>query len=71
MLSEARKATGRGLHIHVAEDRYDVAHSHHHYGKDPLERLAAYDLLDDKTLVAHGSISPISISRCSMPTTVF
>ncbi|WP_312117989.1 putative aminohydrolase SsnA [Kosakonia cowanii] len=63
MLSEARKATGRGLHIHVAEDRYDVAHSHHHYGKDPLERLAEYDLLDEKTLVAHGLyLSDIDIS---------
>lgn len=54
MLREAVKATDRGLHIHAAEDRYDVSHSHHHYGKDLLERLADYDLLNSKTLVAHG-----------------
>ncbi|MEX5411976.1 putative aminohydrolase SsnA [Atlantibacter hermannii] len=54
MLSEAVKVTGRGLHIHAAEDRYDVSHSHHHYGKDLLARLAEYDLIDSKTLIAHG-----------------
>ncbi|WP_421550024.1 putative aminohydrolase SsnA [Kluyvera intermedia] len=54
MLSEALKATGRGLHIHAAEDRYDVSHSHHRYGKDLLVRLAEFDLIDSKTLVAHG-----------------
>ncbi|HCD3925445.1 putative aminohydrolase SsnA [Klebsiella aerogenes] len=54
MLREALKTTGRGLHIHMAEDRYDVSHSHHHYGKDLLIRLAEFDLIDSKTLVAHG-----------------
>lgn len=54
MLREALKVTDRGLHIHAAEDRYDVSHSHHHYGKDLLARLAAFDLIDSKTLIAHG-----------------
>ena len=54
MLAEALKTTGRGLHIHAAEDRYDVSHSHHHYAKDLLLRLAEFDLIDHKTLVAHG-----------------
>lgn len=54
MLSEAVKATGRGLHIHAAEDSYDVSHSHHHYGKDLLVRLAEFDLIDSETLIAHG-----------------
>ncbi|VDR26887.1 putative chlorohydrolase/aminohydrolase [Raoultella terrigena] len=54
MLSEALQATGRGLHIHAAEDRYDVSHSHHRYGKDLLVRLAEFNLIDRKTLVAHG-----------------
>ncbi|EOF4704487.1 putative aminohydrolase SsnA [Klebsiella oxytoca] len=54
MLSEALKVTGRGLHIHAAEDLYDVSHSHHLYGKDLLVRLAEYDLISSKTLVAHG-----------------
>ena len=54
MLREALKATGRGLHIHAAEDRYDVSHSHHLYGKDLLVRLAEFDLINSKTLIAHG-----------------
>ncbi|HHS9690651.1 TPA: putative aminohydrolase SsnA [Klebsiella michiganensis] len=54
MLREALKATGRGLHIHAAEDRYDVSHSHHLYGKDLLVRLAEFDLINSRTLIAHG-----------------
>lgn len=54
MLREALRTTGRGLHIHAAEDVYDVSHSHHQYGKDLLVRLAEFDLIDRKTLVAHG-----------------
>lgn len=54
MLSEALKETGRGLHIHAAEDSYDVSHGHHHYGKDLLLRLAEFDLINSKSLVAHG-----------------
>lgn len=54
MLREAISITGRGLHIHAAEDSYDVSHSHHLYGKDLLVRLAEYGLIDSKTLVAHG-----------------
>ncbi|AOV95768.1 chlorohydrolase [Edwardsiella hoshinae] len=54
MLSEALRATGRGLHIHAAEDRYDVSHSHDKYGQDLVVRLAEYGLINDKTLLAHG-----------------
>ena len=54
MLRDAVQSTGRGLHIHVAEDRYDVSHSHDVYGQDLIERLAAHRLINDKTLVAHG-----------------
>jgi putative selenium metabolism protein SsnA len=54
LLREALQATGRGLHIHAAEDRYDVSHSHDVHGQDLIERLAAHQLVDDKTLVAHG-----------------
>ncbi|AIJ07850.1 MULTISPECIES: putative aminohydrolase SsnA [Edwardsiella] len=54
MLREALRATGRGLHIHAAEDRYDVSHSHDKYGQDLVVRLAEYDLINDKTLLAHG-----------------
>lgn len=54
LLSDAVKLTGRGLHIHVAEDRYDVTHSHHHYTQDVIERLDDYGLINSKSLLAHG-----------------
>lgn len=54
LLHQAKKETGRGLHIHVAEDRYDVAHSHDKYGLDPIVRLDKFGLLDEKTLIAHA-----------------
>ncbi|WP_034945067.1 putative aminohydrolase SsnA [Erwinia oleae] len=54
MLKEAQRQTGCGLHIHVAEDRYDVSHSHHHYGLDPIKRLDKFGLLDEKTVIAHA-----------------
>lgn len=54
MLKGAIQSTGRGLHIHAAEDRYDVSHSHDKYGKDLMARLAEYGLIGSKTLVAHG-----------------
>ncbi len=54
MLSKAVNSTHRGLHIHVAEDRYDSSFSHHAYGKDLTERLEDYNLLDDKTICVHG-----------------
>ena len=54
MLSKAMKETGRGLHIHVAEDKYDQVFSHHHYNKDIVNRLDEYGLLTDKSLLVHG-----------------
>ena len=54
MLSGAMKEAGRGLHIHVAEDKYDQVFSHHHYNKDIVNRLDEYGLLTDKSLLVHG-----------------
>lgn len=54
MLADAVKSTGRGLHIHVAEDRYDGSQSHDVYGQDLIERLASHGLINEKTLIAHG-----------------
>jgi putative selenium metabolism protein SsnA len=54
LLSDAVQKTGRGLHIHVAEDRYDVTHSHHHFEQDVIERLDDFDLIGSKSLLAHG-----------------
>ncbi len=55
MLAQACKETGRGLHIHVAEDIYDCSHSRHHYGKELLARLDSFGLLNSKAVVGHGA----------------
>lgn len=54
MMSKACKETKRGMHLHIAEDKYDVVHSHHIYGKDIVKRLDDAELLSDKTLLVHG-----------------
>ncbi|MFP4567055.1 MAG: putative aminohydrolase SsnA [Spirochaetaceae bacterium] len=54
LIADACERTGRGFHVHVAEDRWDVSHSHYHYGKDIIPRLDDYGLLDEKTLLIHG-----------------
>ena len=54
LLFDAATETGRGLHIHVAEDKYDSIWSHHFYGDDIIKRLERYHLLDEKTLLVHG-----------------
>ncbi|MBI9103135.1 MAG: putative aminohydrolase SsnA [Spirochaetales bacterium] len=54
LLADAVKQTGKGLHIHVAEDRYDVSHSHVNYGKDLIRRLDDSGIINDKSLIVHG-----------------
>lgn len=54
MLAEAVNTTGRGLHIHLAEDNYDPSFSHHIHNKDLTERLENGGLLNEKTICAHG-----------------
>ena len=62
LLADAVKETGRGLHIHVAEDKYDATWSRHQYGQELLQRLDGFGLLDEKTLIAHGSyLTPADI----------
>ncbi len=55
MLSEAVEKTGRGIHIHVSEDRYDEYHSHATYNKDLIERLDSFGLLNNKSVIVHGT----------------
>ena len=55
LLRDAVRNTGRGLHLHIAEDAYDVSHSHHLYGLDIAKRLDRFGLLDEKTICAHGA----------------
>ncbi|USE35781.1 putative aminohydrolase SsnA [Endozoicomonas sp. SCSIO W0465] len=54
MLSDAVRETGRGLHIHVAEDKYDATWSRHHYGQELIQRLDRFGLINDQTLIGHG-----------------
>ena len=54
LMSKACKQTKRGMHLHIAEDKYDVVHSHHHYNKDIVKRLESFDLLSSNTLLVHG-----------------
>lgn len=54
MLKGAEEETGRGLHIHIAEDKYDQVYSHHRYAKDIVERLDDFDLLNERSLLVHG-----------------
>ena len=54
MLADAVKKTGRGVHIHAAEDRYDVSHSHINYGQDLVKRLDEAGILNDRSLIVHG-----------------
>lgn len=54
LMGEACRSTGRGMHLHIAEDRYDVVYSHHHYNEDIVDRLDRFGLLSDNTLLVHG-----------------
>jgi len=54
LMRDAVRSTGRGMHLHCAEDKYDVIHSHHIYGKDIMKRLEEHELLSDRTLIVHG-----------------
>ncbi|RKY99571.1 MAG: putative aminohydrolase SsnA [Ignavibacteriae bacterium] len=53
-ISDVIKKTGRGIHIHVGEDKYDADHSEEKYSKSILERLDSFNLLNDKSILAHG-----------------
>ncbi|HNZ95010.1 MAG TPA: putative aminohydrolase SsnA [Sphaerochaeta sp.] len=54
LMGDLVEKTKVGIHLHVAEDRYDVAHSHHRYGMDIVDRLDEYGLLTDNALLVHG-----------------
>ena len=54
LIADACERTGRGFHVHLAEDRYDVSHSHATYGKDLIPRLDGFGLLSDRTILVHG-----------------
>jgi cytosine/adenosine deaminase-related metal-dependent hydrolase len=54
LIAEKLQGTHKGIHFHVAEDSYDVSHSHHNYSKDIMKRLEDAHLLNDKAILVHG-----------------
>jgi putative selenium metabolism protein SsnA len=61
-LAEAVRNTGRGIHIHLAEDKYDAVDSRHRYGLDLVERLERVGALSPKGIIGHGLwLSPSEI----------
>ena len=54
LLSGAVAQSGCGLHLHVGEGTFDGSHSHLYHGKDLVERLNDFNLLNEKTIVVHG-----------------
>jgi putative selenium metabolism protein SsnA len=53
-LAQAVADTGRGLHIHAAEDRYDASDCRARHGQDIAVRLDRAGCLDAKTNLGHG-----------------
>ncbi len=56
-LAEAEKLVKEyklGIHIHLAEDPTDAIISKENTGKLPLRRLRNYNLLNEKSILAHG-----------------
>lgn len=53
-LGEAVRSSGRGLHTHAAEDRYDASDSRHRFGADLAVRLDRAGCLGPKSIIAHG-----------------
>jgi putative selenium metabolism protein SsnA len=53
-LADACEKTERGFHVHVAEDRWDVSHSHITYAEDLIPRLDRFGLVNDRSMLIHG-----------------
>lgn len=53
-LGDAVEKTGRGFHIHVAEDKFDQSYTHRYYQKEILARLDDFGLLTDRSVLVHG-----------------
>ncbi|HAL18574.1 MAG TPA: putative aminohydrolase SsnA [Spirochaetaceae bacterium] len=54
LMRKAEEKTKRGMHLHIAEDKYDVVWSHHFHNKDIVARLDDFGLLTNNTLLVHG-----------------
>jgi putative selenium metabolism protein SsnA len=53
-LGDAVRSTGRGIHIHLGEDKYDAVDSRYRYGKDLAVRMDEAGCLGPKSIVGHG-----------------
>jgi putative selenium metabolism protein SsnA len=53
-LAQVCKSTGRGLHIHVAEDKFDAVDSRYRFDKDICVRLDDAGVLGPTTILGHG-----------------
>lgn len=53
-LGDLVEKTGRGFHVHIAEDRFDPAYAHRYSETEPLARLDGFGLVTRESLFAHG-----------------
>ena len=53
-VSELVKELGIGIHIHLCEDKIDRSESLAKYKNLPVDRLIKFNLLNDKSILAHG-----------------
>ncbi len=53
-LGDAVRTTGRGIHVHLGEDKYDAVDSRRLHGKDIVSRFHAAGCLGPKSIVGHG-----------------
>jgi putative selenium metabolism protein SsnA len=53
-IADAVKSTGRGIHIHLAEDKFDAVDSRHRFGYDLAERMDKSGCLTPKGIIGHG-----------------
>jgi cytosine/adenosine deaminase-related metal-dependent hydrolase len=54
MASKLVKENNWGIHVHLCEDKSDVDLSLEKYSAKPIQRVAKYNLLNDKSILAHG-----------------
>jgi cytosine/adenosine deaminase-related metal-dependent hydrolase len=67
-VSELVKELGIGIHIHLCEDKIDRSESLAKYKNLPVDRLIKFNLLNDKSILAHGihiiNENYYSIAKC-------
>ena len=53
-LADAVRTSGRGIHIHLGEDKYDAVDSRYRHGLDLVERMEKAGALTSKGIIGHG-----------------